>query len=143
MDSAGPCIGRVAGDVVTVAQRVSTASVNREHAVAHALEGSFGPGRALRGQLAQFRDVLISDATVIRLHEMLRHTFPACRTNHTKAAAKRHLVMNISGRSKVQVDPIAEQRRPHRLRPDSVHGQRARGTQTAWRFAFCAGAGGG
>ncbi|MGH8567439.1 MAG: IS4 family transposase, partial [Gammaproteobacteria bacterium] len=83
-------------------------------AVAHALENSFGPGRALRGQLERFRDVLITDATVIRLHQMLQGAFPACRTNHTKAAAKLHLVMNVSGQSKQSVRLTAEREHENR-----------------------------
>lgn len=83
-------------------------------AVAHALESSFGPGRALRGQLERFRDVLITDATVIRLHQMLQGAFPACRTNHTKAAAKLHLVMNVSGHSKQSVRLTAEREHENR-----------------------------
>ncbi|MGH7262214.1 MAG: IS4 family transposase, partial [Candidatus Methylomirabilales bacterium] len=86
-----------------------------KQAVAHALQSSFGPGRALRGQLERFRDVLISDATVIRLHQMLQHTFPACRTNHTQAAAKLHLVMNVSGNSKQSVKLTAERAHENRV----------------------------
>lgn len=85
-----------------------------KEAVAHALESSFGPGRALRGQLERFRDVLITDATVIRLHEMLHDAFPACRTNHTQAAAKLHLVMNVTGGSKQSVRITAERAHENR-----------------------------
>lgn len=35
----------------------------------------------LRGALAGFRTVLLTDSTVIRLHDLLRRAFPACRTN--------------------------------------------------------------
>ena len=86
-----------------------------KQAVAHALQSSFGPGRTLRGQLEHFRDVLISDATVIRLHQMLQHCFPACRTNHTQAAAKLHLVMNVSGNSKQSVKLTAERAHENRV----------------------------
>jgi IS4 transposase len=50
------------------------------------------------GVFAAFRDVLAADATVIRLHDMLAKGYAACRTNHTKAAAKLHAVINVMGR---------------------------------------------
>jgi putative transposase len=53
--------------------------------------------RALTGPLAAFRDLVITDATVIRLHALLERAFPACRTNHTKAALKLHTVMSAAG----------------------------------------------
>lgn len=52
----------------------------------------------LGGVLAGFRDVLLTDSTLVRLHEMLERSFPASRTNHTKAAAKLHVVMSVKGR---------------------------------------------
>lgn len=51
----------------------------------------------MRGVLAQFKDVLLSDSTIIRLHDMLQHHFPACRTNHTLAAVKAHVVISVRG----------------------------------------------
>jgi len=51
-----------------------------------------------RGLLGSFRDVLLTDSTLIRLHELLERSFPACRTNHTKAAAKLHMVMSVKGK---------------------------------------------
>ncbi len=36
-------------------------------------------GGATRGVLAQFKDVLLSDSTIIRLHDLLQGAFPACR----------------------------------------------------------------
>ncbi len=53
------------------------------------------PTGPLRGILADFRDVIAADATVIRLHELLAGVFPGCRTNHTKAAVKLHAVMSV------------------------------------------------
>lgn len=50
-----------------------------------------------QGILESFRDVLLTDSTVVRLHEMLEKRFPACRTNHTKASAKLHVVMSVKG----------------------------------------------
>lgn len=53
-------------------------------------------GTRLGGKLARFRDVTAIDATVIRLRDFLAERFPACRTNHTLAAAKLHTVMSLS-----------------------------------------------
>lgn len=79
-----------------------------KRAVAKALEQSLGVGRALRGPLAAFRDVLITDSTVIRLHDMLAKTFPACRTNHTKAALKAHVILSVTGAGRQSVKVTSE-----------------------------------
>jgi len=62
----------------------------------------------------QFRDILIADSTVIRLHELLAKAFPACRTNHTRAAAKVHVVMCVAGAGKQTVKVTAERRHDRR-----------------------------
>lgn len=74
----------------------------------HAFEGLMGVGRALQGPLAQFRDVLLTDSTVVRLHELLSKRFPACRTNHTKAALKAHVVMSVRGVGRSSIKVTAE-----------------------------------
>lgn len=51
----------------------------------------------LRGTLGSFRDVILADATLVRLHDLLEKRFPACRTNHTRASAKLHVVMSVTG----------------------------------------------
>jgi putative transposase len=65
--------------------------------LARAFEECLGVGRSLEGPLAAFRDVILTDSTVIRLHDLLEKRFPACRTNHTKAALKAHTVMSVRG----------------------------------------------
>ncbi len=70
------------------------------HCLERALQESLGGAQALKGPLAGFRDVVLADATIVRLHWLLEKAFPACRTNHTRAAAKLHVVMNICGVSK-------------------------------------------
>lgn len=55
------------------------------------------PASAAREYLAAFKDVVAIDATVIRLHELLARSYPGCRTNHTKAALKLHVVMSAQG----------------------------------------------
>jgi hypothetical protein len=51
----------------------------------------------MAGILEGFRDVLATDSTLVRLHELLERSYPASRTNHTKAAAKLHVVMSVKG----------------------------------------------
>jgi len=45
--------------------------------------------------LRGFREVLALDATVLRLAKGLADKFPASRTNHTEAAAKLHMMINV------------------------------------------------
>jgi putative transposase len=61
--------------------------------------------------LASFRELLALDSTVVRLHALLSQSYGACRTNHTKAAAKLHVVMNIRDGAPSQV----------KLTPERVH----------------------
>jgi len=49
------------------------------------------------GLLGSFRDVVVTDSTLVKLHDLLERHFPACRTNHTQAAAKLHVVMSVKG----------------------------------------------
>lgn len=77
-------------------------------AVAHALKTSLGVGRALRGPLASFSDVVLTDSTVIRLHDLLAKVFPACRTNHTKAALKAHAILSVTGAGKQSLKVTSE-----------------------------------
>ena len=77
-------------------------------ATADALEMSLGVGRALRGHLTAFRDVILTDSTVIRLHDLLQKVYPACRTNHTKAALKAHAIMSVTGAGKQSVTITSE-----------------------------------
>lgn len=66
-------------------------------ALARATERLGQPSGKLRGHLGQFKDLLVADATVLRLHDALARAFPGCRTNHTRAAAKLHVVMSVLG----------------------------------------------
>lgn len=63
---------------------------------------------ALRGALACFKDVLLTDSTVIRLHDLLQKAFPACRTNHTQAALKAHVILSVTGRGPASVKVTSE-----------------------------------
>ena len=64
----------------------------------HLVDTVAAPTHALRGTLKWLKDLLVIDATVIRLHHVLKNAFAACRTNHTQAAAKLHVVMSVLGR---------------------------------------------
>lgn len=66
------------------------------------------PTRRLRGPLAAFRDVVLADSTVIRLHDLLQRSFAACRTNHTLAALKLHAVISVTGKGPRSVKVTAE-----------------------------------
>jgi putative transposase len=76
--------------------------------LARAFEESLGVARGLEGPLAAFRDVILTDSTVIRLHDLLEKRFPACRTNHTKAALKAHTIMSVRGVGEQSIKVTAE-----------------------------------
>lgn len=64
-----------------------------KEAITHALAQQVAePTRALSEKLKGFLDLVVADGTVLRLHEKLADHWPACRTNHTKAAIKMHVV---------------------------------------------------
>jgi|AGTN01.2.fsa_nt_gi FOG: Transposase and inactivated derivatives len=64
-----------------------------KEAVTHALSQQVAePTRALSEKLKGFSDLIAADGTILRLHEKLAAHWPACRTNHTKAAIKMHMV---------------------------------------------------
>jgi IS4 transposase len=79
-------------------------------AVAIALDSVPGVGHALRGPLAAFRDLVVTDSTVMRLRDLLQGPFPACRTNHTKAALKMHAVLSVTGAGDNSIKITAERR---------------------------------
>lgn len=80
-----------------------------------ALETVYAAAPCLSGALGAFRDVLLIDATVIRLHELLKEAYSACRTNHTKAACKLHLIFSVLGKTEQKVILTAERRRESRV----------------------------
>ena len=66
-----------------------------KRAVKLACETMSEPVECLSDKLSDFKDLLVTDATVIKLHDFLEKRFPACRTNHTKASLKLHVVMSV------------------------------------------------
>ena len=83
-------------------------------AVAEGLAAMGAQARVLRGPLAAFRDLVLADATVMRLKDLLAGVYPACRTNHTRAAVKLHAVVSVTGTSRQGVKLTAE--REHEVR---------------------------
>ena len=79
-------------------------------AVARVIDTLPGMGRALEGPLAAFRDLVVTDSTVVRLRDLLEGAFPACRTNHTKAALKTHAVLSVNGSGDNSIKITAERR---------------------------------
>ena len=78
--------------------RFSTATVRFLRAVVRELCAGFvaREGR-LGGVLAGFRDVVVADATLIKLHRLLAGRYPGTRTNSAPASAKLHVVMSVGG----------------------------------------------
>jgi len=64
----------------------------------------------LYNQLENFKDLVVADATVIRLHRFLESKFPGTRTNHSKAAAKVHMVMSLGTGMPLAVKLSAERK---------------------------------
>ncbi len=64
--------------------------------------------RKLESTWSCFRDLLLFDATVIRLHHLLEKAYSATRTNHSKAAAKLHMVLSVADQSRNQVKLTSE-----------------------------------
>lgn len=78
--------------------------------VVDALTKSIGVGRRLRGRMAAFRDVIMTDSTIVRLHELLADVYPANRTNHTKAALKTHVIVSVTGAGRQSVRITSERK---------------------------------
>ena len=68
-----------------------------------ALDEMVGIGRELNGALSSFRDLVITDSTVVRLNALLEGVYPGSRTNHSKAALKLHAVLCVRGAGKQSV----------------------------------------
>ena len=66
------------------------------------------------GVLEEFRDALVADATVVKLHRLLARRIPGTRKNSISAAAKLHLVMSASGTGAHKVNVTGERANDHR-----------------------------
>ena len=67
-----------------------------------------------RGLLSKFADVVVADATVVKLHRLLAGRYPGTRTNSNPAAAKLHLVMSVKGKGVERVKLTGERANDHR-----------------------------
>ena len=66
------------------------------------------------GVLEGFRDVLVADTTMVKVHRLLARRFPGTRKNSSPAAAKLHLVMSVSGTGAHKVKVTGERANDHR-----------------------------
>jgi putative transposase len=66
------------------------------------------------GLLAQFADVVVTDASVVKLHHLLAKRYPGTRTNSNPAAAKLHLVMSVMGKGMKRIKLTGERANDHR-----------------------------
>ena len=66
------------------------------------------------GVLERFADVLVADATVVKLHRLLARRFPGTRKNSSPAAAKLHVVMSVTGGGAHKVKVTGERANDHR-----------------------------
>jgi putative transposase len=64
--------------------------------------------RALEGTMASFRDVIISDSTIVRLHDLLERAYPGTRTHQSVAALKAHVILSVTGRGPRSVKLTSE-----------------------------------
>ena len=69
---------------------------------------------ACRGLLSKFADVVVTDASVVKLHRLLARRYPGTRTNSSPAAAKLHLVMSVMGKGLEKVKLTGERASDHR-----------------------------
>jgi putative transposase len=68
-----------------------------QYVVEELLEQTQEAEASFQGILQPFRDVVATDSTLVKVHDLLERRYPACRTNHTRAAAKLHVVMSVKG----------------------------------------------
>ena len=67
--------------------------------MAKACETQSEPVQAMRGKLSAFKDLVVTDSTVMKLHDFLTKIYPSTRKgrgNKVEAMAKLHLVMIVS-----------------------------------------------
>lgn len=60
--------------------------------------------------LSRFSDLIVTDATLMKLHDMLAKTFPGVRTNHSPSSMKMHAVLSVTGRGKSSIRLTAGRR---------------------------------
>jgi len=103
---------RASGDTVARSafyDRLAPALAKLLYRLVRDILASQSPGMRLSsGSLAGFTELFAIDATVISLRNLLAPAYEASRTNHTKAAAKLHVVMNVTDGSMRRVKLTSE-----------------------------------
>jgi putative transposase len=77
-------------------------------ATGHALDSFQLAGAEAKEVAKAFKDVIVSDASVIKLFDDLKTVFPGCRTNSAPAAAKIHAFLSVKGAGKSTVANTSE-----------------------------------
>ncbi len=72
-------------------------------ATGHALDSFQLAGPEAMEVAKAFKDVIVADASVIKLFDDLKTVFPGCRTNSAPAAAKIHAFLSVKGAGKSTV----------------------------------------
>ena len=69
----------------------------------------------LQGILRSFKDVLIVDSTLVKLHDLLEKEFPGTRKNSAKASAKLSIVMSVKSQGPHSVKVTSGRRNDRRV----------------------------
>jgi len=77
-------------------------------AIGHVLDSFQLAGAEAMGVATAFKDVIVADASVIKLVDDLKTVFPGCRTNTAPAAAKIHAFLSVKGAGKSTVAITSE-----------------------------------
>jgi putative transposase len=72
-------------------------------AIGHVLDSFQLAGAEAKEVATAFKDVIVADASVIKLLDDLKTIFPGCRTNSAPAAAKIHAFLSVKGAGKSTV----------------------------------------
>ena len=75
------------------------------------------PSRTLSGCLAGFKDVVLADATILRVHDLLESTWKSCGRSTGAAAAKLHMVMSATGCGPYAIKVTSERAAERRTLP--------------------------
>jgi IS4 transposase len=68
-----------------------------KEAIGHACDKLSEPLGKLSGKLSAFRDLVIADSTVFKLHDMLKNVYTARRNHRYQSAMKVHIVFSVLG----------------------------------------------
>lgn len=77
-------------------------------AIGHVLDSFQLAGTESREVAKAFKDVIVADASVIKLLDGLKAIFPGCRTNTAPAAVKLHAFLSVKGAGKSTVAITSE-----------------------------------